>query len=277
MSNIFEDVELLTITYKSEHIIEKSLKEISDKFKITIVENSNNVNFKNKIEKRKNVNCILSGKNLGFGKAFNLGAKSISSKYILHFNPDAIIDDTVINKFYEISKDKKFGIISAVETDENTKIEISEKNELKEVENVKGFVMFINNFECKFSNYFDENFFLYLEEIDLCKRLKAKGKKIYLAENIFVKHLGGMSHNPDHQNKMEIQRNWHYLWSLFYFSRKHKGIIFAYKITFRKFISAFFKLIIYYFINKQKHLIYRHRFLGLLNSYLGKKSFFRID
>jgi len=277
MSNIYEEVELLTITYKSEYIIEKSLKEISDKFKITIVENSNDISFKNKIEKRKNVNCILSGENLGFGKAFNLGAKTISSKYILHFNPDAIIDDAVINKFYEISKNRKFGIISAVETDENTKIEISKKNELKEVENVKGFVMFVNNFECKFSNYFDENFFLYLEEIDLCKRLKEKGKKIYLAENIFVKHLGGMSHNPDHQNQMEIQRNWHYLWSLFYYSRKHKGIISAYRITFRKFISAFFKLIIYYFINKKKHLIYKHRFLGLLNSYLGKKSFFRID
>ena len=51
--------------------------------------------------------------------------------------------------------------------------------------------------------------------------LKKKGKKIYLAENIFVKHFGGKSHHPDQQEKMEIQRNWHYLWSLFYYSKKH--------------------------------------------------------
>ena len=277
MSNIFEEVELLTITYKSAHIINQSLSRISDKFKITIVENSNDTNFKKKIENMKNVKCILSGENLGFGKAFNLGAKTIDSKYILHFNPDAIINDNVINHFYEISKYKTFGIISAIESNKITKVEISKKNELKEVENVKGFVMFINNFECKFSNYFDENFFLYLEEIDLCKRLKEKNKKIYLAENIQVQHFGGKSHNSENDNRMEIQRNWHYLWSLFYFSKKHKGILYAYKITLRKFVSAFFKLIIFFFINKKKHLIYRHRFLGLLNSYLGKKSSFRIE
>ena len=91
----------------------KSLKKFSSSNIKESRTKRNNLSYlsgKNKIEKRKNVNCILSGKNLGFGKAFNLGAKSISSKYILHFNPDAIVNDTVINKFYEISKDKKFGI-----------------------------------------------------------------------------------------------------------------------------------------------------------------------
>ena len=92
-----------------------------------------------------------------------------------------------------------------------------------------------------------------------------------------VEHLGGKSHAPEHQEKMEIQRNWHYLWSLFYFTKKHKNVFFAYKITLRKFISAFFKMIIYYLVNKKKYNIYKHRFLGLLNSYLGKESFFRID
>ena len=277
MSDIFEEVELLTITYKSSHIIEQSISGISEKFKITIIENSNNIDFKKRMENRKNIKCVLSGENLGFGRAFNLGAKSINSKYILHFNPDAIINDDVINSFYKISKKKKFGIISAIESVRNTKVEIYRENELKEVDSVKGFVMFINHDVCKSINYFDENFFLYLEEIDLCKRLKKKDIKIYLAQNIYVKHLGGKSHDPNYQEKMEIQRNWHYLWSLFYFSKKHQGKLYAYKITLRKFISAFFKLIIYFFLNKKKHLIYKHRFLGLLNSYLSKKSFFRID
>ena len=277
MTNIYEEVELLTITYKSSHIINRSLSNISEKFKLTIVENSNDTNFKQKIGSRKNVNCMLSGKNIGFGAAFNLGAKSINSKYIMHFNPDAMINDDVINQLYKISKNINFGIISAVETENTTQIKNFEKNDLKEVESIKGFVMFINNHECRDTNYFDEKFFLYLEEIDLCKRLKEKNKKIYLAKNILVEHLGGKSHAPEHQEKMEIQRNWHYLWSLFYFTKKHKNVFFAYKITLRKFISAFFKMIIYYLVNKKKYNIYKHRFLGLLNSYLGKESFFRID
>ena len=277
MIDIFEEIELLTITYKSSHIINQSLSGISEKFRVTIVENSNDIDFKKKVENRKNVNCILSGKNLGFGTAFNLGAKSINSKYILHFNPDAIINDEVIYEMFKLTKNLDFGIISAIETNKKTHIRTFEKNDLIEVENVKGFVMFINNHECKDTSYFDENFFLYLEEIDLCKRLIEKNKKIYLAKNISVKHLGGKSHDSEHSEKMEIQRNWHYLWSLFYFSKKHKNIFYAYKITLRKFISSFLKLIIYYFLNKKKYNIYKHRFLGLLNSYLGKKSFFRID
>ena len=135
--------------------------------------------------------------------------------------------------------------------------------------------MFINNKNCKKSNYFDENFFLYLEEIDLCKRLKKYGYKIYKLKNFMVKHLGGKSHNPKNKIEIEHQRNWHYLWSLFYFTKKHKGYLYALILTFRKFISALLKLLLYYFINKKKYEIYKHRFLGLLSSYLCLKSDFR--
>ena len=137
--------------------------------------------------------------------------------------------------------------------------------------------MFINNSFCKKVNYFDENFFLYLEEIDLCKRVNKIGGRIYLAKNIFVKHIGGKSHNPKYMYQMELQRNWHYLWSLFYFTKKHKNTFYAYKVTLRKFISSFLKLNLYFFINKKKHMIYKCRFLGLLNSYLGKESSYRAE
>ena len=277
MSNIFKDVELLTITYKSSHIIFKSLKNINKNFKITIVENSKNINLKKKFNKIKNVNCVLTGKNLGFGKAFNIGANLIKSKYILHFNPDAFINNDVIKKLYQISKKKKFAIISTNETSGITRIDNKNYEELKEVSSVKGFVMFINNSFCKKVNYFDENFFLYLEEIDLCKRVNKIGGRIYLAKNIFVKHIGGKSHSPKYMYQMELQRNWHYLWSLFYFTKKHKNTFYAYKVTLRKFISSFFKLNLYFFINKKKYMIYKCRFLGLLNSYLGKESSYRAE
>ena len=53
--------------------------------------------------------------------------------------------------------------------------------------------MFLNIKEFKDIGFFDKNFFIYLEEIDLCKRLKKGGKKIYLDKNIIIHHLGGKS------------------------------------------------------------------------------------
>ena len=50
--------------------------------------------------------------------------------------------------------------------------------------------MFLNLEQLKDVGYFDSNFFIYLEEIDLCKRVKEKNKKIYLDKNIKINHLG---------------------------------------------------------------------------------------
>ena len=277
MKRIYQEIEILTITYKSDHIIEKCLSNIDENFKITVVENSDNKILKKKIEKRKNTKCILTNSNLGFGSAFNIGAKQINSKYIFHLNPDVVINSDVIFKMYEIAQDiNDLGILSCKESTNITEILNQDRLDVEEVDNVKGFVMLVNNLNCKISGYFDENFFLYLEEIDLCKRLRLLNKKIYISKNIFVKHLAGKSHDPIYSEKMEIQRNWHYMWSLFYFNKKHYGFFKAYRLTIGKFLSAYFKLNFYFFINKKKYLIYKHRFLGLLNSYLNKKSSFRI-
>ena len=277
MNNIYQDLEILTITYKSDHIIEKCLSNLDANFKTTVIENSDNFSFKENIEKRINTKCVLTNTNLGFGSAFNIGAKLIKSKYIFHLNPDVLMDKKIIFKMYEVANQiKNLGIISPSESSEKTFISEHNQKIYKEVDYVKGFVMLVNNQNCKNSGFFDENFFLYLEEIDFCKRLKAQNKKICLLPNIYVKHLAGQSHNPDYSEKMEIQRNWHYMWSLFYFNKKHNGYLIAYKTTLGKFLSAFFKTILYFIYDKKNYLIYKHRFLGLLNSYLNKKSKFRI-
>ena len=51
--------------------------------------------------------------------------------------------------------------------------------------------MFLNLSEFKDVGFFDENFFFYFEEIDLCKRLVNHGKKIYLVPDIIIHHEGG--------------------------------------------------------------------------------------
>ena len=56
MNRIYQEIEILTITYKSDHIIEKCLSNIDENFKITVVENSDNKILKKKLEKEKILN-----------------------------------------------------------------------------------------------------------------------------------------------------------------------------------------------------------------------------
>ena len=124
--------------------------------------------------------------------------------------------------------------------------------------------------------FFDENFFIYLEEIDLCKRLRKANKKIFLDKNIIVNHLGGSSHDKSINYQMELSRNWHWMWSTFYFNKKHYGYLFALISVSGKFFSALTKVIFYSFIlNDKKRKIYFQRLSGLFNSIIGKKSWYR--
>ena len=131
------------------------------------------------------------------------------------------------------------------------------------------------------NNVFDKNYFLYLEEIDLCKSIKKKSGNVYFAKNLKVNHLGfkgsvGAS-NYEKQNADNL-RNWHYMWSSFYFYKKNYNYFFALNKMFGKFLRAFIKTIFFSLtFQKNKRDKYLYRFLGIFNSMIGLKSNFRVN
>ena len=144
------------------------------------------------------------------------------------------------------------------------------------VDSVDGFAMLINKNKFSDNVYFDENFFLYLENDDLCLRKKKENNKIYVAKKAKINHLGGKSPSAVHEEEIEFSRNWHWMWSKFYFNKKHYGYLKAFKVTLPSMITSIIKSL-YYFItfNEIKRKIYLMRFLGLFNSMLGKNSWYR--
>ena len=86
MKNISKDLKIIIVTYKSDTIIHKTLKNLKS-FKVIVIENSSNYYFKKNIEKKyKNVKCFISGKNMGYGRAINFALKRVKSKYYLILN-----------------------------------------------------------------------------------------------------------------------------------------------------------------------------------------------
>ena len=275
MKNILtkKNITFVITTFKSRSTIFDCLDSINPDCKKIIIENSNDENLMVEIKKKyQNLNYKIMPTNYGYGKANNFGIRMSDTDYIFILNPDAKFEKNSFDKFINILIDKNFCIAAPADLNETKKIDFKENN-LINVNTVKGFAMLLK--KSSFENFFDENIFLYLEEIDLCLRIKKNKGNIFLV-NAPVTHLGGASHGNRSDMEMEKSRNWHWMWSKFYFNKKHYGYFFAIYKTLPNFINSIFKYIYYNLLNKKdKKEISRMRILGLLNSYMLKKSSYR--
>tara|TARA_B110000967_G_C18784141_1_gene509857 strand:- start:65 stop:910 length:846 start_codon:yes stop_codon:yes gene_type:complete len=272
------DLTIVINTFNSDEKIYSCLDSINQDYKILIIENSKNIKFKENIEKKySNVVCELTGENLGYAKGNNLGLSKVKSSFALVLNPDTLMKKKSIDNFFNTAlKYDDFAIIAPA-VQEKKDFKISEKNNnVFEVESVKGFAMFLNLDKFKDVGFFDDNFFIYFEEIDLCRRLKQLNKKIYLDSSIKIDHMGGSSHNQSIDFEMELSRNWHWMWSTFYYHKKYSGFFYAVIKISSKFFSALTKVLFYsILLNNNKKKIYFQRLSGLFNSITGKKSWYR--
>ena len=166
-----KELTIIIVTFKSEDRIFNCLKSISNEIPVIVVENSNNQIFKNKIEKEHdNVNCVLTGENKGYAVANNIGLKLVKTKYALVLNPDTILEKDAIRNFYNISNTINDFWLLGPANDQMTDLDFGKRDTI-EVDNLKGFAIFFNILKFN-EKFFDENFFLFFEEIDLCKRVK---------------------------------------------------------------------------------------------------------
>ena len=266
---------IVIVSFKSEAKIINCLNSINDPVNIIVVENSNNYNFKKNLEEKfTNLKCILTGSNLGYAVANNIGLNQVKTKYALILNPDTLLNDHAIKNFLNRAEKQKDFWLMGPANDQMVELEFNNNN-LIEVKNLKGFAIFLNLVKFN-NNFFDENFFLYFEEIDLCKRVKNTNGKIYLDRNIKIIHQGASSVQDDKKFELEKNRNWHWMWSTFYYNKKHKGFFLALINILPKLFSASIKTLIYSFLfNKNKRDIYYCRLSGIINSIIGNKSWYR--
>ena len=171
------DLTVVITSFHSRDKIFSCIESIEKSIEIIVIENSNDETLKEEIySKYQNVKCILSKENLGYAAGNNLGLSMVKTNFALIVNPDVTLDNNAVNQFFlNINNLEDFGIIAPISQNEKYyNFNIKDDKEIKEVDNVKGFAMFLNMKNLKKINFFDNNFFLYFEEIDLCRRLKKK-------------------------------------------------------------------------------------------------------
>ena len=175
------------------------------------------------------IQVINTGKNIGFGAACNLGAKNAHGEILWFLNPDTEIISESITEFQpkadpplaeilKLLRKGSIGVIGPRLIDDKNKTQewiagrevtllsillnnlgykrdkkIWESKKLIECAWISGASMFVRKDVFKKVGGFDEKFFMYFEDIDLCKRIRQIGYKTLYFPEFTIKHFGGGS------------------------------------------------------------------------------------
>ena len=270
---------IIIITYKSDKIIYDFIKKIPSKYKTIIIENSQNYLLKKNIEEKyKNISFYIRENN-GVSSALNFAVEKVDTKYFLQISPDLQFDFQDLDIFLNYAKklNNSFAALGPrfINVKNKSHKQINKNFQFGEVDSVHGSCMFINKENFYKIGKFDENFFLYFEETDYCRRAKFIGYKSYQINEITAKQVG-RSVIIDKKGNLDNILTWHFIWSKFYFSKKKYGLIISIFFFLPTLLRSLFKFCFTIMINnKKENDKYKYRIKGLLNSFIGKKSYLR--
>lgn len=204
-------VSILTVTYNSSDFIVKSLKAVIANthipFEVIIVDNHSQDDTLDKIRKSGiKVKLIPQASNLGFSKANNIAVKESSGEYLMFLNPDTQVKNNCIDELLHYLKThSKVGLVAPqlIESGKNIQrsvrrlptifgafkeyyLKINNSYEdyhptedvPEEVDSVVGAAMLIKKDVYIKSGGFSEKYFMYFEDLELCKNIKKIGLKI---------------------------------------------------------------------------------------------------
>lgn len=287
-----KDLSIIIVTFESEFIIKNCLKNINfDKYDVFVVDNNSSDNTAKIVKKDfPQANLMKLDKNSGYGRANNAALKQVKTPYSLILNPDAILFEEDIQKIINLlEKNPKIAIASAMMYDcvvENNKIiessfvkccigtKVSENEEAYFTRFISGAGMFLNMEIFKNIGFFDENFFLYCEDNEICKRSLKKGYKNAIVKGTKLYHQSGKSSSTRVENKVSGKIIWHKNgWSKAYYAQAVHGIIWGKLKAVRVFLKYLFLIIKDLLLKGKIDQLHKYSFLGNLAYLVGFKAF----
>jgi len=211
-------LSIIIVNYQSEKYLAKCLSSIQEKVlnmedEIIVVNNSHL-----EAELPSEIKSINPGKNIGFGAACNLGVKDAQGEILCFLNPDTEIISENIYELTQEFNNASIGIVGSKLVDEKNNTQewiagqevtilstllnnLGHKRDKKIWESavpvecawVSGAAMFIRKNIFQKLGGFDEKFFMYFEDIDLCRRARQLGYRVLYFPEFAIKHFGGKS------------------------------------------------------------------------------------
>ena len=204
---IQKNLTILIILYQENiDVVKKCLDQLK-KFKVIIIDNANDANLKNKLTEDYHIQkYILNKSNIGFAKAANQGILECDTEYMFLLGADCIISYEDIEKL--MSAKKKYEncfLISPTFYNSNGEYDYNGGPSYEEglpmrvlknygdvcVKTVLTTAILFKIEDIKKIGLFDEKFFLYFLDFDMCRRIRNKKKAVIQVYNSKAIHTHG--------------------------------------------------------------------------------------
>jgi GT2 family glycosyltransferase len=290
---------VLPTFFPGEQIV-NCINAIPSGFKILVIDNSYDQRL---IKFTKNYNNIEYHNigDVGLGKTFNFALSIVKTELIFLTQPDVTLRNNCLENLINSSKlyssagilapvvfdngiyskydfyDLKYDAINKIFKNKKFKnsISILPSGDYS-VDAINATSMLLNTNLMKKIGGWDNNIYVYLEDIDISLRLKLNGNEIIKIRNAEVDHKGFSSHFLEIKNTMNMTRVWHFTWSSIYFQKKFckKNV---YVLSLIKTISlALIKNIFHlFFFNKKKFILNNIKISACLSHIFNNGSYFR--
>jgi GT2 family glycosyltransferase len=279
------DISVIVVSYNSGHCLEPLSAGLASCSTVIFVDNASEDDSVGEIKRFFPSSAVLLNKsNLGFGAANNRALAQVTTPYALLLNPDCLPTPEFLQGMQRAAANfPDAAIIAPHLIRRNGKPEVSYRWPVTHwvsrgpeaggpccVGFVCGAVMLLNMAVMRSVGFFDETFFLYYEDEDLCQRVFLAGKQIVVIPGVEITHLSRGSVKGPSLLKSEFIRGYHHAQSKLVFERKYFGQSRANRLRLKTFLLALLTMVPRLLLPQPRYLArLAGRMAGLCRPYPG--------
>lgn len=283
-----DDVTIISVTYNSAHCLPALSEGLRSVKNVVIFDNASDDDIEAQLQiALPNATLIRNAKNLGFGAANNRALATVTTPYALLLNPDCLPTAAFLKSMLQAAESFPDAAIVAphlIRRDGSPEVSYRwptthwvSKGPKAEgpccVGFVCGAVMLLNMSVMKKIGFFDETFFLYYEDEDLCQRVFLANQQIVLLPEIEITHLSRGSVKGPNPLKSEFIRGYHHAQSKLVFESKYFGATDALRLRWKTLLLALLTLVPRLLLPQPRYLARLiGRIVGLCRSYPKLKA-----
>lgn len=202
-------VSVVTVTYNSDHCVARALASVPDALERIVVDNAS-ADRSCEVAAPLASAIIRNARNVGFGAACNKGATQARGEFLLFLNPDATLASHALERLVAAARAfpqavafgprGEFPQPADVEADVRATLTRAQDRQrsvgapapggFRDMSSLSGAALLCRTSVFRDVGGFDEGFFLYFEDEDLCRRLAGRGTLILDADAVYY-HLPG--------------------------------------------------------------------------------------